>query len=293
MNRKNKQRNSQNPQSDKEQPTSGRFVLQDNVKAIRELVRAINAETNRQKQEAINPNSSADRQINEQQRSNRIAITSSKISKKALWVSKLALGVSIAYFIVTALIFGVTRNSVNVANKSVIISENALAESRTEFSLINEPFIEIDSIQIHQISPFNKNLGLFFLITNLKPIAVKIYGLATGVKIATTPGFLIPEDTAALKRAVRYELDTAKVNKYFNKYITKEAPIPGFTQVPPDYGAKLDSLYHGQEYLYLVGVVKYQNLLFKKTRYYYFEMEIKPKELSPAPYSIFLYNENE
>ena len=192
MNKKNSRRNPQNTNSNKSQPPSGRPVLEDNVKALRELVAAIREETDRQKKEAKNPNSSPERQIDEQKRSSRIAITSTRISQKALLVSKWALVINIAYFVVTGLIFYLTIHSVGAANKSVRISDSALAETRNEFTLINEPFLQIDSPKVSPVSPLNRNVAVFFQITNLKSIAVKIYGLATAVAIDSVPKFMIP-----------------------------------------------------------------------------------------------------
>jgi hypothetical protein len=193
---------------------------------------------------------------------------------------------TIILLVATYFILRVTRDSVGTAN-------DALKETRTEFNLLNEPFIQVDSIKVRQVSPFNRHIGFFFVIKNLKPITVKLYGLQTQGGIDTVPKYKIPQDTDKLKKDMIYALDTLKLNKYFNTYITPESPMPGFMPMPFMRQETHDSIYHGRYYFYLTGVVKYENILFKKTRYYFFELEIKPNDFTPNTYCIFLYNENE
>ena len=292
MNGKKRHNKRQKPNAHENQSSSRGLMLEDYIKAVEKLIKTVTEAYAGQNKEKINVDSSSEGQMNEQKRNNRIAIIATRIAEKSAKINRISLWVSTFYLLVTGLIFYYTTIAVHASIESNRLSDSTLMEARNEFNFINAPFIQIDSIKFRPIHKWGERLVVDYYLANLKSTVVKVYQTQSVCKWDSVPKFRIPDDIPDLKSFLMSLLNDHR-NKDFNKYITKETPMAEYSTSFPVDETLFKGVTYGPYYIYLAGIVKYQNTVSGATRYYYYEVEAKPIANQAMPYVTYLYNENE
>lgn len=154
--------------------------------------------------------------------------------------------------------------TINLANRSLQAQINSLKQAQKNFEIQNMPFLEISQVQINAFE-IGKQINLIIHIKNLGNYPAKLKRAV--VWTATKAN---PPDTAGQERQ-HFEKSITKAD-----YISKE--MEGLVEIDegiPLNSNRFDKVKNGNWWLYLNGIISYENLVTHKEMKYKFMFRIK------------------
>ncbi len=221
-----------------------------------------------------------------QENNERHQTTSNIIGFVAVGINGLALILTIIFFSVNIKGINASVDASKYADSTFKIYDTILQETRRQFGILNDPFIQVDSINIEQIKA-GFPIVVYFTINNIKSVATKVNDnlMATSVDSLEIPR----------KNLIDTFNKYADHRKFYlvNKYITQLQPMKLVSPTSFRMNQQAcDSLYANKTFIYLCGLCDYENLITKTTKYYLYQIKITVRNKGKAINWDFIYNEN-
>jgi hypothetical protein len=158
---------------------------------------------------------------------------------------------------------------------------NSIKETQQEFSTLNEPYVQVDSIS--RLKFYNYAPTTFVIaFTNLGNYPAKVLTMTTVFDIDSIPDYSIIKTPLKINFPKTVSL---------NQYVTKETPFGYAVTGTYPLGKRTKKyLKKPDSFIFIYGVMKYQNVITQEIKYYEFALKIYTG--LPGFQFDYLWNEN-
>jgi hypothetical protein len=173
-----------------------------------------------------------------------------------------------------------TEHAANEATKANENAVNALKQDSERFVKENQPFFQVINVRYSSDLIAGNLLGIKYAITNVGKFPAKI---------TTFQVDLFARSDSPRFNEMRYSKgDTALINRYIIQGDSVESWV---IDPKPMRRTQLDSFIARNEFIYLLGIIKYRNLINNADNEYRFKMKLAIN--SEGTGATFIYNENQ
>jgi hypothetical protein len=217
-----------------------------------------------------------------------------KEQKKANAIAKLAALVSGLGLAATLVVIILNYKAINAANRSTNIADNTLKETKMEFKVLNEPYLEITEPRLVFTDSISE-MTVYYQLENLKSVPAQIIYKAQQCDLDTSNN----PNIDSLFNLAESKKDTTYLGNGKNAYLTNDSKWPPFfVRFNPKTSPLTREGYEVLKsthifWIYICDVIRYRDALTNTERVYKGIVRVKNIAANNRFYAEYLYNKNE